>query len=312
MAFELGIKEKIIIFPMSASAVMIALTILAGFDAGILGNVIVICMFITIVPFFVYRYSEFLWLRAVEKQFPNFIRDLADSNRSGMSLSEAIRISSKSNYGKLSPEVKKMSNRLSWGTTFMRTLDIFADRVKNSKIIKEAVSIIKESYTSGGNISDTLDAVARDIRLLEEAEDERRSEVGQHVMVMYGIFFIFLGVSLSIVYVMVPMMSTNMGSSTSGPMVFNFQDPCLEYSGLIFPCGMFSMICQSLGVKAGIGCYYIAMFFSILMIEGVFIGLIAGQLGENSPVAGVKHSLIMVSSAIVIFLFLAKIGMLPS
>ena len=317
MEITLGMKEKVIIIPVSVSALIITASVLIGFDAGIIGNVIVICAFITTIPYFLYKYSEFLWLRAIEKQFPNFIRDLADSKRSGMALTEAIKIASRANYGKLTPEIKRMSNRLSWGTTFMRSLDIFSLRVKSSKIINEAVSIIKESYTSGGNVANTLDSVARDIRLLEEAEEERRSEVRQQVMVMYGIFFIFLGVSISIVYVMVPMMSSTGGGlgsmSGGGPMVFNFVDPCPSGSEFTmpFPCGLFHLICKSLGVNIGISCYYVSLFFSILIIEGIFIGLIAGQIGENSPVSGIKHSLIMVSAAIVIFTFLAKMGILP-
>jgi hypothetical protein len=41
--------------------------------------------------------------------------DLAGLKRSGITLSEAIKMSSKNNYGKLTPEVQKFSNRLSWG-----------------------------------------------------------------------------------------------------------------------------------------------------------------------------------------------------
>ena len=61
----------------------------------------------------------------------------------------------------------------------------------------------------------------------------------------------------------------------------------------------------------GLGCYYIAMFFSVVMVQGIFTGLIAGQLGENSAIAGVKHSIIMVFVAVGIFFFIAKTGMLP-
>ena len=80
----------------------------------------------------------------------------------------------------------------------------------------------------------------------------------------------------------------------------------------IFPCAMFISMCTMLDQPEGISCYYIAMFFSLILIQGLFTGLIAGQLGEGSVVAGAKHALIMVFSAIGVLIFIAKLGLLPS
>jgi uncharacterized transporter YbjL len=49
----------------------------------------------------------------------------------------------------------------------------------------------------------------------------------------------------------------------------------------------------------------------VVRVQGIFTGLIAGQLGENSPISGVKHSIIMSFTAVGVFLFLAKIGLFP-
>ena len=311
-------KQKVVLIPAIASAAIIIFGIILG-DAPILGNLIIISIFITIVPYFLYRYSKFMWLKAVEDQFPNFVRDLADSTRSGMSLPESIAIVSKSNYGKLSQEIQKMNNRLSWDTPFTRTLEIFRKNVKGSKVICEALGIIRQSYESGGSIPSTLDAVARDMIMLKEAEAERSSLVKQQVMMMYGLFFIFLGISVMIIYVMVPMLISqsamsgqgSAGGISSATGVFTFANPCDE-SGLVFPCAAFSGICSVLGITKSITCYYVAIFFYLVIIQGIFTGLIAGQLSENSAVSGVKHSLIMVFSALAIFLFFAKAGMFPT
>ena len=48
-----------------------------------------------------------------------------------------------------------------------------------------------------------------------------------------------------------------------------------------------------MGIPLGIANYYVAIFFYVVLIQGIFMGLIAGQLGENSITAGSKHSLIM-------------------
>ena len=303
-------KYKVLSVSLIVAVALVLLSALLIGDAGTVGNVFVISLFIVVIPYFVLEYTSFLWIKSVERQFPNFIRDLADSNRSGMSLPEAIHICSKTNYGKLTDEVKSMSNRLTWGTHFIRVMEIFNKKVEKSKIITEALDIIKESYSSGGNITSTLDSVAKDIKILQDAEDERKSLVRQHVMIMYAIFFIFLAVSLMIIYVMVPMMMQQPEGETEA-LAFQFVDPCPADASM-FPCNIFSGLCAILDVPTGISCYYIALFFFILIIQGIFSGLIAGQLGENSIIAGSKHSIIMVSAAISIFMFLAKLGMLPT
>jgi flagellar protein FlaJ len=43
----------------------------------------------------------------------------------------------------------------------------------------------------------------------------------------------------------------------------------------------------------GSGCYYNGLFVVMVAVQGIFSGLVAGQLGEGSVIAGVKHSMIM-------------------
>ena len=280
--------------------------ILTG-DVAILSNMIVISILISLIPFFVYRYTKFLWVKSIEGQFPNLLRDLADLISSGMSFSEAIRITSKSNYGKLTVEVKKMNNRLSWGTPFLRVLDIFGKRAKDSKIITEVLHIVKESFRSGGNIASTLDSVASSIIMLKDAENDRRSMIKQQVFIMYGIFFMFLAITILIINVLVPMIATTTESATGATLSLQFKDPCIDINQ--FPCQIYSSFGVMLNARPGISSYYTSLFFLTVIIEAIFIGLIAGQLGSNSINAGFKHSLIMLFSGVGVFLFLAKIGL---
>lgn len=310
MKLALTMQEKIIILPTLIGVALIALGLFFG-DVGVTGNLIILAIFVAVVPYFIYRYTKLLWIRAVENQFPNFVRDLADAMRSGISMPDAISSLAKGNYGKLTEEVRLMKNRLSWGTPLFRVLEIFGRNTKHSTLIQEALSIIFQSYESGGNIVSTLEAVADDMLILKEAESERASLVNQHVMIMYGVFFMFLGVSITIIFIMIPIIENQpLPTAGQGTLGFQFSSPC-EGIG-IFPCPLFDGIAAVLDVEAGIGAYYIPLFFLVTIIQGLFTGLIAGQLGENSMVAGTKHSLIMVLSALGVFLFLAKAGLLPA
>jgi flagellar protein FlaJ len=310
---SLTIKQKIITISVTSSIILIFAGLLTG-DIAVTGNLIILSVIISIVPYFLWKYSQLMWLRSIETQFPNLVRDLADSERSGMSLTEAINVATRANYGKLSVEVQKMHNRITWGTPFLRVLEIFGNNVKNSRIIMEALNILRQSYEGGGDIAATLDSVSRDMIMLKEAEAERASLVKEHVMIMYGIFFMFLGVAIMIIFVMVPMIESQPeisgGSFAADSLGFSFSDPCKN--SFFFPCDMYSGICNMLGTgSSGIACYYIALFFSVVVVQGIFTGLIAGQLGENSAIAGIKHSLIMVFIAVGIFFFLAKAGLMP-
>ncbi|MEE9323103.1 MAG: type II secretion system F family protein [Candidatus Aenigmarchaeota archaeon] len=303
--------KKVVLGSLMVAVLLIGVFAIFTQDVGIIINIGVISLFIVVTPLFLMKYAEFLWIKSAEEEFPNFVRDLAGLKRSGISLSEAVNMTVRNNYGKLTPEVQKFSNRLSWGIHFLRALEIFSKRFKSSKIITEILGILKESYVSGGNISMTLDSLSKDMVILKEIEKERKSVVRQHVMIMYGIFFMFVLISIAIINVLIPMMSqsqTTMGGTS--PLMLSFTDPCKSFY-IIFPCGYFEVLCTAFAVPSGIGCYYFALFFSVLITQAVFMGLIAGQLGEDSIVAGTKHSLIMLASIFIIFMFLIKVGMLP-
>jgi flagellar protein FlaJ len=152
------------------------------------------------------------------------------------------------------------------------------------------------------------------MNMLREAEEERRNVTGQQVMVTYGIFFMFLAIVVVIIFIFVPMMTTVSvgGDESMGGYTGTFNNPCEDF-GIVFPCALFSMTCTVLTVDPyGVGCYYVSLFFYVLLIQGIFSGLIAGQLGENSAVAGMKHSMIMVSIVLFVFVFLSNTDMFPT
>ena len=50
----------------------------------------------------------------------------------------------------------------------------------------------------------------------------------------------------------------------------------------------------------------------MMIILSFTTGLIAGQLGDNSIVAGSKHVMMMLAAVFLIFLFFARAGILPT
>ena len=255
-------KNKMTLASVAFALVLIILGLVLG-DMALLGNLVIIAIFVVIIPLFMQRYYRFSWVKSVEEQFPNFVRDLADSVRSGMSFKEAIGLASRGNYGKLTDEIGVMHNRLSWETPMTRVWDLFGERVKRSKLISEALNIMKESQLSGGNVAATLDSISRDMLMFKEVEAERRSLVHQHVIIMYGIFFMFLGISIMIIFVMVPMINTQPEVAV-GALGVQFSDPCEGINA--FPCNFFYALGVFFSMPAGITLYYTALFFTVVVI----------------------------------------------
>ncbi|MBI2674822.1 MAG: type II secretion system F family protein [Candidatus Aenigmarchaeota archaeon] len=304
---ELEKRQKIMLGTTVFSVLLIVIGIVIG-DPALIINLVIISVFAFIVQFFLYKYSYYMWVKSIEDQFPKFVRNMADNLRSGMSFKEALNIATKSDYGKLTEEVKRMASKMNWGIDFQRAMDIFAAKVRRSRMITEAIAVMKEAYKNGGAVANTFDSIARDMIMLKEIEAERESMMRQQVMTMYGIFIMFLGIAVVTIFVMVPMIKTQPDIRAGGTSI-SFSDPCLDSAS--FPCNLFSLIGLLLNIPKGIALYYTSLFFSVSLILAVLIGLIAGQVGENSITAGSKHSIIMVTLCLSVFMFLAKSGLLP-
>jgi archaeal flagellar protein FlaJ len=287
-------EQRVRLFAISAavSSVLLVLAILSR-NAGILGNAAIISTFVMSAPQLVLSYQKFRSFKEMEEVFPNFLRDVAESVRSGVPLYKAIQNTGKSEYGRLSAEIKKMSHQISWGMNVEKVLDQFAERVRTSKRLYSAVKIIRESYLLGGNLADTIESVANNSGMLEEAQREKRSILSQYVMLMYAISIIFIIIVVAINRLLVPIFEST--SQVVGQQL-GLVNPCGSVSGAeVYLCaflgGTSSMV---FGIQENtIGSYYIALFFYMAMIQAIFSGLVAGQISDNSLVAGIKHSLIL-------------------
>src|SRR5437870_4279740 len=54
-------------------------------------------------------------VKQIERRLPDFLRDVAEAGRFGMTLAEAIVVSSGGRYGKLTPEIKKIAAQITRG-----------------------------------------------------------------------------------------------------------------------------------------------------------------------------------------------------
>lgn len=308
---KLSRDRKIFLITLLFSFGFVVLSVLTG-NSGIIANAIVLSTFIVAIPQFFFLYEVYRDLKSMEEKFPVFLRDIIESVRSGIPLHKAIITISTFDYGRLSIEVKKMANQLTWGLPLENVLDQFADRVKRSKHLYTNIKIIREAHLSGGDVPSTLETVANNSNMLGESEKERRSMLNQYVVLMYAICFIFIGIVVAINNLMIPIFTVS-SATIGGEELIGITNPCYACFGFsCVVCEIFestSMYIFSID-PATIASYYIALFFYMSIMQAIFSGLVAGQIGESSVTAGIKHSLVLTSITFGTFYFLIYFGFL--
>jgi flagellar protein FlaJ len=234
----------------------------------------VIALLIAFVPIITINYMEYRRIKAIELYLADFLRNVSESIRSGMTLERAMDSASCGHYGPLSEEMKITSAQISWGISFEEALERFSNRI-NSKLVRQALLIILESYKSGGEVADILETVSTDIRLLKEVETKRKGELQIYVVSTYFIFFLFLAIIIVLSKSFLPA-TPQLGALSS---IVGGTAPTITEEE------------------------YKTFFFHLVLIEAFFAGILCGQMGEGRIIAGFKHSFILVVISLLTFQF---------
>ena len=312
--FELTKERKVLLICILISAFLIFIGIFAG--QGVLGNTIILSVFLIVTPQLLFSYVGYREIKEIELKFPNFLRDLVETTRAGMPLHKAIIFASHTDYGLLSREVKKMSNQLTWNVNVLEVLEQAKKRLKRSKVLNRIFRIMIETYKSGGNMDETLNSLSSTLLTIQDTEKDRKSMLNQYVIAMYVISIVFIGIIVGINWLMVPVFeSLLMPTTTEGAIVGIIADPCGicvgSSGGPCAPCNIYYGVCSMFGAKTtGISCYYLGMFFSISIIQALMSGLVAGQIGEDSVKAGIKHSIILMSITFGAYFIIIYLGLM--
>jgi archaeal flagellar protein FlaJ len=143
----------------------------------------------------------------IEERLPDFLRDVAEAGRFGMTLPDAIIVASGGRYGLLTDEIKKMASQLEWGVPVATALKLFEERVP-TPLVQRVVSIVTRANEAGGNVADVLTMVAHDTRESQLAAQARQISMLTYVTVIYISFFVFLVTIYIMAAVFLPQMIT--------------------------------------------------------------------------------------------------------
>ncbi len=236
---------------------------------------LIVALLVVLAPFgFFHRF----WQKAVmglEAAIPEFLNRLSGINQVGLTLAQAITIIVKADLGVLTYEIRKIKRDIEWGASVHDALVRFEERIRTPTIAR-AVTLITTASRMTGDIGEVLNIAARDAAMSETLKRERQAEMFIYVAIVYLVFTVFI-----------------------------FVVAVIQSQFLSVLAGVDAVAAGGISGGVSFGKTSIATFerllFHACLIQALFSGLIAGEMGEGSIRAGVKHAAAMIFIAFVIF-----------
>jgi len=236
---------------------------------------IVIALLMVLIPYAVFYEIYSRKVLGIQSLIPDFLERMAGINQVGLTIAQAISIMVNTNLGLLSYEIRKIKRDMDWGANFSEALMRFEERVSTPSIARTVTLITKASEMSG-QISVVLSIAASDAKMSEVLKKERLIEMFIYTAIVYLSFFVFLFVVAVLCTQFLPVLAniTTTGIPSSGALS-----------------GIGSIPTQTIN----------RILYHACLIQALFSGIIAGQMGEVSLESGIKHSCVLVIITLVIF-----------
>jgi len=239
---------------------------------------IILALLIILIPYAVFYEVWARKVTGIESLIPDFLERMAGINQVGLTIAQAIAIMVNTNLGLLSYEIRRIKRDMDWGANFTEALMRFEERVRTPSIARTVTLITKASEMSG-SIGEVLSIASSDSKMTEVLRRERSAEMFIYTAIIYLSFFVFMAVVAVLTTQFLPVLA----SVSLGKLA-------------------------SVGSFSGIGKIPIQTFGRLLyhtcLMQAIFSGMIAGQMGEGSVAAGVKHSCVLLLISIITFNFI--------
>jgi flagellar protein FlaJ len=225
-------------------------------------------------------------------RLPDALKQLASSNDIGMTLTESLNTVSQNTSGKLGDELEQVGNDIMWYNDVNGALVAFANRVKLS-VVARTVKLISEANQSTGDIADVLSVAAKDVNKRQKLRKDRKNEMLMYTVVVIISFAVYLFVIAMLDSAFLSEIASisdqgggdvteaAAGSTTSGGgggVGFSLSD---------LPIERFRMV-----------------FYHSTVIQALGSGLLAGQLGTNEVLSGLKFSIVLILLSTGVFMIL--------
>jgi len=263
------------------AAVLAFMSYTGKLDFGTPLDFVVLIVLIVSGPYPFYEQGRLKKIERIEERLSDFLRDLAVSNRFGMTLADSIRKASSGNYGKLTPDIKKMATQIDWGVPATDAMEMFAERV-GTPLVKRAMAIVVKATGAGGDVSDVLNATAKNIKDIQLINIGRKMEMGSYKAVIFTAFFVFLAVVVIMNSCFLPAIEASGGGGIGAEGV---EGAATQQAGMSVEDVKF-------------------IYLGAALVQGFGDGILVGLIETGKLVNGFRNSFIMVLLA---YLFLCVV-----
>lgn len=234
-------------------------------------------------PYGFYATYKFKKIKEIEARLPDFLRDVAEAGRFGMTLAEAVKVASRGRYGGLTPEIRRMAAQIDWGVPAAEAMRLFAERV-DTPLTNRMMSIIIKANDAGGNVADVLTMVAHDAREVMLSEDERKISMSTYTVVIYVSFMVFIATIFILNSTFLPKMEEAGASVAKGVEELNKGG-----GSVTLPTTIKTDVIPTVQL----------IFVVSVVIHAFGDGILAGVLQDGRIANGMRHSFIMLLAGLV-------------
>ncbi|MCK4424613.1 type II secretion system F family protein [Candidatus Bathyarchaeota archaeon] len=226
-----------------------------------LPTAVAIALFVTTAPAAVVHSRLSRRKASVEQGVSNFLRDLTETRKTGLSPEQCIASLSDRDYGEFSKGLKKISTDISWGIPLNKVIMDFVNRTR-SWMTQVVMFLLVETIDVGGGTIAMIEALARFNSLTQEVEKEKKMSVRPYVMMPYFGAIMLVATTLMLIMFIGKTLTVaeTLPTQDLGPLIITFTTACIFNSYLI--------------------------------------GMVAGKISEESISAGFKHAAILAAVAI--------------
>jgi flagellar protein FlaJ len=202
-----------------------------------------------------------------EDAVPNFIREVAETQKIGLSPEKSIiQATKRKDYGQFSKFLELVRSQIEWGIPLRKTFENIRQKIRSWFVVVNFAMMI-ETIEIGGDPTQALEILSEYSEKEREVQINKRALLRPYVILAF-IWSILIAVTTTIVALTTYLMSTIVSSSLSPVTAMAMQDQMKVFSiGIILQC----------------------------WISGFFIG----KISEGNLAAGFKHSAMLALTAYV-------------
>ncbi len=215
---------------------------------------------------------------SIEKDLPEFLDNLVSNLKGGISLEKALLKSVRKEQDVLLKEITLINEKIMMGKTVIESLDGFRKRYINSPIISRTFFLVEEGIKGGGNLSEPLEKISKNLKKIYLLNDEIKANAGGFSVV------------ISVISLVV------------APLLFALAITLLNFIG-----NLFALLSESgtdlisiSSIPPEFSEYLIIFSYAMIILITIFSSLITSQLKNEESYEAMKY----IPIYIVISLFL--------